>query len=211
MTDVSQAVPNQVGPNEVGATDGRRARGDVTRQTVARAAARIATVEGLDSITVGGLSERTGVSKSGILTVFGSREAIQVAAVAEARRIYREVVIAPVWDEEPGAPRLRALLQSWVDYLKGGVFPGGCFIAATAVEYGHRTGPVADAVRRLKREWLDLLEADLAAAGSTAPEDDAFRIDAYLTAGNTQDQLVGDGTWAGTERATRLALAVIPD
>jgi len=190
-------------------TDGRRVRGDATRRRVAREASMIATVSGLDSITVGSLSERTGVSKSGILTVFGSREAIQVAAVAEARRIYQEVVIAPVWAETPGRPRLRALLQSWVDYLKAGVFPGGCFIASTSVEYGHRAGPVADAVRRLRREWLDLLEAELSTAGSAHPEDDAFRIDAYLNAGNTEDQL--DGGWSGTERAARLALAVIPD
>lgn len=197
-------------PQTEGATDGRRARGDVTRRRVAREAAMIATVSGLDSITVGLLSERTGVSKSGILTVFGSREAIQVAAVAEARRIYQEVVVGPVWDAPPGAPRLRALLGSWVDYLKSGVFPGGCFIAATSVEYGHRTGPVADAVRRLKREWIELLESELAAAGSANPVDDAFRIDAYLNAGNTQDQLSGDSSWSGTERAARLALEVIP-
>lgn len=170
----------------------------------------IATISGLDSITVGSLSERTGVSKSGILTVFGSREAIQVAAVAEARRIYQETVLAPVWDQPAGGARLRALLWSWVEYVKAGVFPGGCFIAATSVEYGHRSGPVADAVRRLKREWLDLLESELAAAGSPNPADDAFRIDAYLNAGNTQDQLNRDPTWSGTERATRLALEVIP-
>ena len=189
-------------------TDGRRVRGDATRKRVAREAAMIATISGLDSITVGTLSERTGVSKSGILTVFGSREAIQVAAVAEARRIYREVVIAPVWDQPPGGPRLRALLESWVAYLKAGVFPGGCFIASTSVEYGHRSGPVADAVRRLRREWLDLLESELATAGSPHPDDDAFRIDAYLNAGNTEDQLAGG--WSGTERAARLALAVVP-
>ena len=199
---------------ELPTTDGRRARGDATRKRVAREAAMIATVSGLDSITVGTLSERTGVSKSGILTVFGSREAIQVAAVAEARRIYQEVVVAPVWHEPAGGPRLRALLDSWVAYLRAGVFPGGCFIAATSVEYGHRSGPVADAVRRLKREWLDLLECELTAAGSAAPADDAFRIDAYLNAGNVQDQLTcagGTPDWAGTERAARLALAVVPD
>ena len=93
----------------------------------------IATVSGLDSITVGWLSERTGVSKSGILTVFGSREAIQVAAVAEARRIYQEHVVGAGLVGAGGRPRLRALLRSWVDYLKAGVFPGGCFIAATSV------------------------------------------------------------------------------
>ncbi|WP_449561141.1 TetR/AcrR family transcriptional regulator [Mycolicibacterium mageritense] len=77
------------------AADGRRARGDATRRLVARAAADIATTHGLDGITVGGLSASTGVSKSGILTVFGNREAIQLAAVAEARRVYIDVVIRP--------------------------------------------------------------------------------------------------------------------
>ncbi len=197
MTQVSEAV----------AVDGRRARGDVTRQTVARAAARIATVDGLDSITVGGLASVTGVSKSGILTVFGTREAIQIAAVVEARRLYQEWVVMPAWDEPSGVRRLTALIDRWVVYTKADVFPGGCFISSTSVEYGHRDGPVAESVQRLKREWLDLLEAELKAAGSKHPADDAFRIDSYLCMGNTRWQLYGDEV--EIERAARLALDVV--
>lgn len=195
------------GVNSTSGVDGRRARGDATRRTAARKAAEIATIHGLDSITVGSLAAATGLSKSGILTVFGTREAIQVGAVAEARRIYREAVIAAAWDNEPGRPRLRALMDSWVAYLRKGVFPGGCFIAATSVEYGHRDGPVADAVRRLKREWLDLLELEFAAAGSADPAGDAFQIDAFLIAGNTRRELFGDD--AGLDRARALALQVV--
>jgi AcrR family transcriptional regulator len=187
--------------------DGRRARGDATRRMVARAAARIATVEGLDSITVGGLASVTGVSKSGILTVFGTREAIQIAAVAEARRLYQEWVVLPAWSEPAGLARLTALIEHWVTYTKADVFPGGCFISATSVEYGHRDGPVAESVQRLKREWLDLLEAELAAADSKNPADDAFRIDSYLCMGNTRWQLYGDAS--EIDRAGRLALGVI--
>jgi AcrR family transcriptional regulator len=192
-------------PTEV--IDGRRARGDVTRQTVARAAAKAATVEGLDSITVGGLAATTGVSKSGILTVFGTREAIQVAAVAEARRLYQEWVVSPAWSLPAGAERLASLIEHWVVYTRADVFPGGCFVAATSVEYGHRSGPVAESVRRLKREWLDLLEADLEVAGSKSPADDAFRIDSYLCMGNTRWQLYGDPS--ELDRAGRLALELI--
>lgn len=187
--------------------DGRRARGDATRRRAARHAADLATTHGLDSISVGGLATATGLSKSGILTVFGTREAIQVAAVAEARRVYAATVIEPAWGAEPGRARLRALLDSWVDYQRAGVFPGGCFVTATAVEFGHRGGPVADAVRRLKREWLDLLETELTTAGAADPVDDAFRIDAYLTAADTRRQLFGDDT--ALDRARALALAVI--
>lgn len=193
--------------SETQTIDGRRARGDATRRTVARAAARTATVEGLDSITVGGLAAVTGVSKSGILTVFGTREAIQIAAVAEARRLYQEWVVLPAWSKPAGAERLTALIEHWIAYTKADVFPGGCFVAATSVEFGHRDGPVAESVQRLKREWLDLLEDELKTAGSTSPADDAFRIDSYLCMGNTRWQLYGDPT--EIDRAGRLALEVI--
>lgn len=166
-----------------------------------------ATVHGLDAITVGSLAAQTGHSKSGILTVFANREAIQIAAVAEARGLYREHVIVPAWPATPGKPRLRAVLENWLIYLRNGVFPGGCFIAATSVEYGHRDGPVAEAVRDLTREWLRLLEAELSTAGCDHPGDAAFRIDAYLRAGNTRFQLFGDA--GELDRAHRLALHVL--
>jgi AcrR family transcriptional regulator len=188
-------------------TDGRRLRGERTRRTAARTAADIATTHGLESVTVGSLAAATGLSKSGILTVFGTREAILVAAVAEARRVYRARVIEPAWDAEPGRPRLEALLDSWVDHLRARVFPGGCFISATSAEFGHRDGPVADAVRRLKREWLDLLEADLAVAGSHSPAEDAFTIDALLVAGNVRRELFGSDL--ELERALALARRVV--
>jgi AcrR family transcriptional regulator len=172
--------------------DGRRARGDITRQKVARQAAMIATTHGLDSITVGALAAVTGVSKSGILTVFPNREAIQVAAVDAAREIYREAVLSQVYAEAPGKDRLRRLVDSWSGSLRAGVFPGGCFITATSVEFGRRDGAVAAAVRKLKRDWIDLLERELTAAGSPDPARDAFVIDAYLTAANTRRELFGD-------------------
>lgn len=187
--------------------DGRRARGDATRGRVASAAAQIATVHGLDSITVGGLAVETGVSKSGILTVFENREAIQIAAVAAARDLYIKHVIGPAWGFPSGKPRLRALVQHWVAYLRTGVFRGGCFVSATTAEFGHREGAVADAVRHLEREWLDVLEVEFAAAGSRDPVDDAFRLDAYLRAGNVRRELFGEDEVL--ERAEKLALAVI--
>ncbi|HWJ09558.1 MAG TPA: TetR family transcriptional regulator [Nocardioides sp.] len=193
----------------MGATvDGRRERGDRTRRHAARTAARLATVQGLDSITVGALAEATGASKSGLLTVFGNREEILVAAVAEARALYVEHVIAPAWSEPAGAPRLRALLDRWVAYLRDEVFPGGCFVATSSAEYGHREGRVADAVRDLKREWIDVLERELATAGVHDPGEAAFRIDAYLVAANTRRELFGDDAALDTGR--RLALEVVP-
>jgi AcrR family transcriptional regulator len=190
-----------------GPTDGRRVRGDATRRVAARRAAEIATVNGLDSISVGQLALETGLSKSGILTVFGSRENIQIAAVAEARKAFRDAIFTPAWDLEPGRERLRAVLTNWRNYLSAEVFPGGCFLAAAAVEYGHRDGPVAESVQRFKQEWLDVLESELAAAGHANPAEGAFQIDAYVTAANTRHQLFGDVE--ALDRGLALALAVV--
>jgi len=162
---------------------------------------------GLDSISVGQLASATGVSKSGILTVFANREAIQLAAVAEARRVYVDTVIRPAWSAPAGRARLRALLDAWVAYLRAETFPGGCFLAAASVEYGHRRGPVADAVRALKREWLGALEGEFAAAGVADPVEATFRLDAYLEAGNNRRGLFWDD--AELDRARDLASALI--
>ena len=172
--------------------DGRRVRGDRTRRLVAHAASQSATVRGLDAITVGTLAASTGVSKSGILTVFESREAIQLAAVAHARELYREHVIGPAWRRPPGRERLHGWIEAWQDYLRARVFAGGCFVTTTSAEYGHRDGPVAEAVRKLKTEWLELLRDDLRIAGSADAETDAFKIDAYLSAAATRRELLGD-------------------
>ncbi|MER7705794.1 hypothetical protein ABTX81_23230 [Kitasatospora sp. NPDC097605] len=166
-----------------------------------------ATVHGLDAITVGALAARTGHSKSGILPVFANREAIRISAVAEARVLYLRHVVEPSSAAAPGRPRLCALLDSRVAYQRDGVFPGGCFITTTSVEYGRRTGPVADAVRDLVRERLHLLESELSAAGSRFPADDAFRVDAHLRAASTRYPLFGDDT--GADRAGRLSLDVL--
>jgi AcrR family transcriptional regulator len=179
--------------------DGRRERGDATRRRTARYAADLASVGGLEAVSVGRLATGTGLSKSGILTVFENREAIQLAAVAEARRVYVEHVVAPAWRREPGLSRLRGILDNWFAYVTGDVFPGGCFLVTTSVEYAAQEGPVAEAVRGVKQEWLDLLTAELSvalpatAAGRRRAAEAAFEIDALLSAANVRYRLLRDG------------------
>lgn len=77
--------------------NGRRARGDRTRSRVALRAAELATVSGLESVTIGRLAAETGLTKSGILTVFPNRVAIQLAAVTTARTVFADHVLVPAW------------------------------------------------------------------------------------------------------------------
>lgn len=179
--------------------DGRRARGDRTRSAVAGAAARIATLTGLDSITMAKLADATGSSPSGILTVFGNREAVQLAAVAHARRVFYDEVLTSALKRRPGAARLSAITTNWFDYVERGVFPGGCFLVTTSVEYGGQEGPVADAIRQLKHDWLQFLESEalaasdpVTAAARKRAAAAAFRLDAFMMAGHVAWQLSHD-------------------
>lgn len=178
--------------------DGRRVRGDRTRQRAALCAAQLATVYGLESVTVGRLAAETGLSKSGILTVFPNRTAIQLAAVAAARAIFTEQVVEPALQASPGVTRLEAVVDHWFGYVQRRVFPGGCFFVTVANEYGGQDGEVADAVREATTAWQTFIETDLLAGQpDTEPfrelaHRDAFRLDAYMTAANARYALHRD-------------------
>jgi len=68
------------------------------------------------------------------------------------------------------------------------VFPGGCFLVSASAEFGAQIGPLADAVRDLKREWLDLLATEAETAGGDG-RTVAFQVDAFLSAGITRSVL----------------------
>lgn len=176
----------------VGEVDGRRVRGDRTRHRAAICAAQLATVAGLESITVSRLAVETGLSKSGILTVFPNRVAIQLAAIAAAREVFADAVVLPALDQTPGRRRLRAVIDNWFTYVQRRVFPGGCFFVAVANEYGAQEGEVADVVRETNARWRSFIEAELmtgqprTAAARRDARRDAFRLDAYMTSANTR-------------------------
>lgn len=170
----------------------------MTRRVTATAAAEMATVSGLDSISMTKLAKATGYSASGILTVYKNREAIQVAAVDLAREVFIAEVVTPAWGTTPGLDRLGSLIQNWFDYVAKEIFPGGCFLVATSVEYGTQKGVVAEAVRRSKRDWIGVIEGELRVDRSASKKSDAlvsetaFKLDAYMSNANIRYQLSGD-------------------
>ena len=84
-----------------------RADGERTRAAILRTATSLATVEGLDGLSIGHLAAAIGMSKSGLYAHFGSKEELQLATVAEAERILTEEVIAPATVAGLTVPRLR--------------------------------------------------------------------------------------------------------
>jgi AcrR family transcriptional regulator len=164
-------------------------------------------VEGLNGLSMAHLADALQISKSGVHALFGTKEDLQLATVAAARRRFVAVVVAPVFDETEGLPRLRALVDSWLEYVRRREFPGGCFVTRWSAEFASHPGRVRDALRTARSDWLQLIAIQLSVAGQRGelagcvdPEQLAFEIDGMLVAGNN-GALLGDDT--ALDRAAR--------
>jgi AcrR family transcriptional regulator len=134
----------------------RARKGEVTRAQILAAAVEQASAAGFESLTIGTLAARTGLSKSGLFAHFGSRLGLQLAALDEAARQFAEAVFIPALKAPRGVKRLRALFESWISWPHRARLPGGCPIDAASREYHHQPGPMRDAVierqKQLDRE-----------------------------------------------------------
>ncbi|MFJ8135604.1 TetR/AcrR family transcriptional regulator [Streptomyces sp. NPDC096013] len=147
--------------------DGRVERGNRTRRLILRRTVDIASVEGLEALSVGRLATELRLSKSGVFALFGSKQELQLATVREAARIYTEQVIRPAAEVAPGIGRLWRLCDLWLEYSRGRVFPGGCFFYGVIAEFDARSGPVHDAMVGAHRAWMSLVERTAAEARDT--------------------------------------------
>jgi len=121
-------------------------KGEQTRAAILDAALAQASTAGFESLTIGGLAERTGLSKSGLFAHFGSREELQIAAIEFAAARFSETVFVPALKAARGLPRLRALFTGWLDWTLRSGLVHGCPMQAAAIEFDDRPGPVRDAV-----------------------------------------------------------------
>jgi len=179
-------------------TDGRVARGDRTRRVVLAKAVDVASVEGLEGLSIGRLATELSISKSGLIAHFGTKEELQLRTIRAARAIFVQTVIEPAQATPPGLARLQALLDAWVEYSRDRRFPGGCFFARAAHEYAARPGPVRDALATVDEEWLALITETITQAqdaGEVRPEVDAellaFDLTAALDSANLRSLLMG--------------------
>ena len=158
----------------------------------------LASVEGLDGLSIGELAVRTGMSKGGVVALFGSKERLQLATVDAAIEVFHEQVLVPALAEKGGLARLRALTDSWLRYSQSRVFSGGCFFAAASAELGSRPGTVRDAIAKAMTDWQVFVRRTVERAierGELAADTDAgqlsFEITSLLDGANDLSLLFG--------------------
>ena len=184
----------------------RRPRGIKTRRAILRRAVALASLEGLESLTIGRLASALRMSKSGLFAHFGSKEELQCAAVDAAGEIFVEEVIRPA-AELTGLRRLRSLCDHWFRYTELRALPGGCFFTAASLEFDDRPGRVRERIVELMEKWVHRLERTVREAqdaGEVGREVDArqiaFEIHALAMGANWRSRLFKDPTAFATAR-----------
>jgi AcrR family transcriptional regulator len=177
----------------------RRSDGERSRRTILDAAARLATVEGLDGLSIGRLANEIGMSKSGLYAHFGSKEELQLATIAAAQEVFDADVVDPALEVGEGLPRVEALCERFLSHVERGVFPGGCFFASVAAELDTRPGPARDRIAAVQASWSELIASALREAQGRRELDPGasieqltFEINAMLSQANTEFLLHGD-------------------
>jgi len=166
-------------------------KGARTRASILGRAVDVASVEGLEGLTIGRLAAELRMSKSGLFAHFGSKQELQLATVAAAAERFRARVIDPALQLPDGAPRLRAMAERYLEQLQD--YSGGCFFAAATAEYDDRPGPVRDAIAASLDAWLRELERQARIAGVDRPERFAFELYSLVMGANSRYRLSGDG------------------
>lgn len=182
-----------------------------TRARIVQAAVARASDLGLEAVTIRQLGADLGMSKSGVLAPFASREQLLETAFDSAIGTFREVVIDPVLAQPPGLDRLLALLRRWVDYLVDCPFPGGCFLTTASVELDNRPGALRDRTAAAVARWLAFLTDEAHAArpdlARARARDLASTLNGIAMSANQEIQLLAD-TEAGP-RARRAMHAAV--
>jgi len=177
----------------------QRADGERTREAIVREAVSLATVDGLEGLSIGNLADGLGMSKSGVYAHFGSKQDLQLATVDEAERIFQAEVIEPALAAAPGLGQLLAVCDAYLDHLARRTFPGGCFFAGAVLEMGTRPGPVKERIAAFQGRFTTLIRGFVVTAidqhelpADEDPEALTFELNGIILAANSSFVLRDD-------------------
>lgn len=190
-------------------------RSGLTLTAILDTAIEMAAEEGLESLTIGEVAKRLGLSKSGVFSRVGSREALQIAVIEEYDRRFLQDVFVPAMREPRGLPRLNAIMRLWLQRARDVEIRQGCIYCAGAFEFDDRDGPLRDKLLEGIQGWRTALKRTVIQAidlGHLRPDTDAdqlvFEMDGLFVAlmrdaRFLRDPRAADRAWTAYERVIR--------
>ena len=135
------------------AMEARTAKSELTRAAIVGAALDLAAAEGLEAISLQTVADRVGLSKSGVFSRVGSREALQKAVLEEYGRRFIADVFVPAMQQPKGLPRLNEIVRRWIVRTRDVEGQQGCIYTAGAFELDDREGPLRDFLLAEVTRW----------------------------------------------------------
>lgn len=174
-------------------------RGAQTRDKILEQAVRLASVEGLQGLTIGRLAEDLSLSKSGLFAHFGSKEALQAEVVRTTVLQFKDLVLDPAAQVSEGTRRLREIYKLWTKWGDHESMPGGCLFNAIAAEVDDQPSPARDILegwsRKLRLTLGEQVKAAIALGEMRAdvdPAQFAFELGGIMLAMHRTKQLLRD-------------------
>jgi len=172
---------------------------EATHQHLLHQGLSLVSEKGFDSVTIGELSKRAELSKSGVFSHFGSLQALQLELLQAAKELAAREIVAPAMQAPPGLPRLRRLFDRWLGWAARSGLPGGCpFVAATAA-FSEGEGQVHDYLETSIDNLINIFQTcidDAVAAGQLRKDIDvkalAWQIFGLYNAHHTMQRLMRD-------------------
>jgi len=179
--------------------DGRRLRGQRSREAILDQAVSLASVQGLDGLSLGQLAGALGISKSGFFAHWRDKEQLQLDVVDRAVRQWTERIVAPALKAPAGVRRLFALHEARLRFYAERVLPGGCFFLTVQAEFDDRPGEVRERISQALADWMALvrrLVTEAVARGELRadvdPDQLAYEIEALGELAVTHPRLLDD-------------------
>lgn len=133
-------------------------KGEETKSMILDRAVQIASVHGLEGLTIGTLAEELGMSKSGLFAKFSSKENLQIDVLRKGSELFRRFVLYPTLKTKPGIARIRNAFFSWLMWSNRSDLPGGCLFLASSSEFDDKPGVVRDHLRKIQLSWHSSLK-----------------------------------------------------
>jgi AcrR family transcriptional regulator len=159
--------------------DAKTQKSELTRAVIVGAALDLASAQGLEAITLQAVADRIGLSKSGVFSRIGSREALQKAVVDEFGRRFLADVFVPAMQLPKGLPRLNEIVARWIRRTEQVEAHTGCIYTAGAFELDDREGELRELLLQEVIRWRAALRRTILQAvesGHLRTETDAQQL-----------------------------------
>lgn len=133
--------------------DAKTQKSELTRAVIVGAALDLASAQGLEAITLQAVADRVGLSKSGVFSRIGSREALQKAVIDEFGRRFLADVFVPAMQMPKGLPRLNEIVMRWIRRTEHVEAHTGCIYTAGAFELDDREGELRELLLQEVVRW----------------------------------------------------------